>query len=89
MGEERYIPNEVTLIDSPAAGAASVTLHDSNELTYYCRALYIGTGGNLKVTTVDGSTVTFVGVPTGTILPVRAKIVFSTGSTASDVVALY
>lgn len=73
----------------PAGHAAALTLHDTNELAYYSRGLYVGGAGNLKVTTVNGEAVTFVGVPAGTILPVRAKIVWSTGSTATSVVALW
>jgi hypothetical protein len=78
--------------DEPAFGAVLLTPHDTNELNPYSRALYIGTGGNVNVRMIDetGSTnVLFTGVPTGTILPIGVKIVLTTNTTASTIVALY
>jgi hypothetical protein len=54
-----------------------------------CNGLYIGTGGDVVVTSENGNTVTFAAVPTGTVLPVRANLVQSTGTTADSIVALY
>ena len=51
--------------------------------------LYIGTGGNLTVFTVSGQTVLFSNVLGGTFLPVQILKVFSTGTTASNFVALW
>jgi hypothetical protein len=51
--------------------------------------LYIGTGGNLTVLTVSGQTVLFSNVLGGTFLPVQVLKVFSTGTTASNIVALW
>lgn len=75
--------------DQPADNAAAVTPHDTNELPNYSRGLYIGGAGNLVIVTVGGDTVTFSNVPAGTVLPVRAKIVKSTSTTATSIVALY
>lgn len=66
----------------------AVTPHDSNELTNYADALYIGVAGDVKLTTPDGDTQVFKAVPVG-ILKVRAKIVFSIGTTATNILALY
>jgi hypothetical protein len=74
---------------SPLSNAAAVTLHDTNELANYSRALWVGGAGNLKVTTAGGDTVTLSGIPAGTLIPIRAKVCFSTGSTATLVVALW
>lgn len=71
----------------PAQDAAAVTPNDTTEVD--ARALYIGTGGNVQIQTAKGTTVVFANVVAGTILDVRAKIVFSTNTTASDIVALY
>ncbi len=76
-------------LDDPAHGAAAITPHDTNELAYVTRAIYVGGTGDLKLTTVDGSTVTFQSVPVGTIFRIRAKLVFSTGTTATKLVAMY
>jgi hypothetical protein len=55
------------------------------------RALYVGTGGDIVLTmfTSTGGThnVTFVGVPSGSVLPVYARAIVST--TASNIVALW
>lgn len=51
--------------------------------------LYIGTGGNLRVLTASGQDVTFTNVLGGTFLPVQTLKVFSTGTSASGLVALW
>lgn len=77
-------------IFGPADNAFAVTPHDSTDFTYACRALYIGGAGNISVQTIGGqSAVVFVGLPAGTILPVRATRVNSTSTTATSIVALY
>lgn len=76
-------------ISGPATKAADVTLHDSNTLTPSCAALWVGTGGTVKVTLADGGTVSFTNVPSGSVLPVAASVVWSTGTTASAIIALY
>ena len=73
----------------PADNAAAVTPNDSVDLTNIARALYIGTGGDVKITTAGGDTVTLNDVQGGSILPIRTKRVFSTGTTASNMVAIY
>lgn len=73
----------------PADNAAAVTPNDSTDLTNTARALYVGTGGDIKITTAGGDTVTLNDVQGGSILPIRTKRVFSTGTTASNMVAIY
>ena len=53
-------------------------------------ALYVGAtaGGNLAVTTEAGDVVTFIGVPIGTIIPVRCTKVMSTNTTSASIVGL-
>ena len=76
-------------ISGPASNAAEVTLHDTNELSYVTRGVYVGGAGDLKVTMQTGAEVTFVGVVAGTVLPIRCHILWLTGSTATSVVALW
>lgn len=75
-------------VDSPAKRAFAITLSDSDQ-SIATRAIYVGSGGDIKVDTVDGDTVTFTAVPQGTILPIRARRVYSTGTTASSLVGMY
>ena len=51
--------------------------------------LYIGTGGNLRVLTASGQDVVFANIVGGSFLPVQVLKVFSTGTTAADIVALW
>ena len=75
-------------VDGPYRHAAAITAHDTNEIANVTRGIYVGVSGDVKVTTVDGDTVTFKAVPVG-VLPVRAKIVFNTGTTATNMLALW
>lgn len=73
---------------APAFRAADITLHDTN--TIECtRAVWVGGAGDLKVDFVGGGTVTITGVPAGTLLPIQIIRAYSTGSTATAVVALF
>lgn len=51
--------------------------------------LYIGGAGNVKVLTVGGDEVTFTNIQDGTFMPVQVLRVFSTGTTATGIVALW
>lgn len=67
--------------------AASVTPSDSGGT--YAIALYVGGAGDVAIVTEGGDTVTFAGVPAGTIIPVRVSQVKSTGTTATDIVRMF
>jgi hypothetical protein len=51
--------------------------------------LYVGTGGTLKVSTIGGDEVTFTGIVSGTFVPVQVLRVWSTGTSASNIIALW
>lgn len=78
-------------LDSPALNAFDAYALKSNtvDLTTYTRAIYTGSGGNIKVDMVGSGTVTLVGVPAGSLLPLRIKRLYSTGTAATDVIGLY
>lgn len=71
-----------------AHGATALTLNDSTVFAV-TRAVFVGVGGNLKVTMVDGQAVTFKNVPSGSVLPIQITSAWSTGTTVTDVLALY
>ena len=75
-------------LESPGAAAAQVLPSDAADLSVSSRALYIGTGGDLQITTVSGSVVSLKNVPVG-ILPLRVRRVHATGTSASDIVAVW
>jgi len=51
--------------------------------------LYVGSGGDVRVLTAGGDDVVFVGVASGTFLPVNVLRVFSTNTGASQIIALW
>jgi len=71
-----------------AYDAASVTPADDGALRP-TRALYIGGSGDAKVDMALGNTVTFVGLQAGTVLPIQVTRVYSTDTTATNILALY
>jgi hypothetical protein len=53
------------------------------------KGVYVGVGGDIVAVDWDGTAVTFIGVVTGTILPIRPRRINATSTTATDMVALY
>jgi len=51
--------------------------------------VFVGGGGDVKVTTVSGDTVVFKNLADGSILPVQVRRVWATGTSATDMIALY
>lgn len=51
--------------------------------------LFVGTAGNLRVQTIGGDDVTFNNINTGAFLPVQVVRVYATGTTASNIIALW
>jgi hypothetical protein len=51
--------------------------------------LYVGTGGDLVVTTASGDKTTFVNIQDGSFLPIQVVKVWATGTTADDIIALW
>ena len=54
-----------------------------------CKALYIGGAGNVAINDDAGNSVTFVGVLAGSVIPVSTENVLNTGTTATNIVALF
>jgi len=69
--------------------AAAVTPSDSADLAYTTKGLWVGGVGNVKVTMAGGDAVTFTAVPAGTFLPISVSRVWSTGTTATLMLALW
>jgi hypothetical protein len=76
---------------NPATDAQLVTPSDSADLAGgLCRALYIAVGGTLKVTVVKGSDRADRTITVGAgVLPLQVIRVWSTGTSASSIAALY
>lgn len=50
--------------------------------------LYVGVSGDVKVTTIQGTDLTFKAHPVG-YMPVYVEKVFATGTTATDILVLF
>lgn len=74
---------------SPAYHAAVVTPNDNNDLSDVTRWVFIGGAGALAVITAGGETLTISGLTAGTLLPLRVSRIQATGTTATNIVALW
>jgi hypothetical protein len=83
------LSNRSNNVVDPGSNAAAVTPNDSTDLTYTTRALFVGGAGNIAVTMAGGQSVTFTGVTAGALLPIRVTRVLSTGTTATNIMALW
>ena len=67
--------------------AGAITPSNTDDLPQFS-VVYVGTGGNVKVTTAQGTVVTFSNAIAGSVLPVRVRRVWA-DSTASNMVAIF
>lgn len=97
LGENNSSP-QVKVVDEDGVNidgnrfshADAVSLNDNNDLNVTpTKAIYVGSGGSIKVDMLDGSTVTFKGANAGQIYRLKVKRIYDTDTTASDIVALY
>jgi hypothetical protein len=77
-------------LSDPASNLAAIVPNDTTPLPWVTRFIYVGvTGDIVLVANGNGVTVTLKAVPAGAIIPVRAKLVKATGTTATNLVALW
>ena len=68
---------------SPAENAFAITPHDTNELTFVTRGLYLGVSGDVAMIFAnDTDPVTFTNLMAGVVHPFRVKLVRATGTDA-------
>lgn len=78
--------------DSPEFSArklVAITPSNDNDLAYVTKALFVGVGGTITLIAVDDTASIQLTVPTGAIIPVRAKRVLATGTAATGIVGMY
>lgn len=69
-------------------GAAAITPSNTVNLANPS-VVFVGTTGNVRVLTAQGDDVTFNNVPAGAVLPVQVIRVYSTSTTATNLVGIY
>lgn len=68
--------------------AAAVTPSDTVNFPE-ASVVFVGTTGALRVLTAQGSDVTFNAIPGGTVLPLQVLRVYSTGTTALNLMRIF
>jgi hypothetical protein len=72
-----------------APSGFAVTKSDSTTFSRMPRALYVGGAGAVTIRTAEGVNLTFSGVPAGGYVFCQCDRVLSTGTDATNIVALY
>lgn len=75
-------------LTSPFTFADPVVPSDSVDLPYATRAIYVGVAGDIRVTTLGGTIVTFRNHPVG-YMPGRVARVHLTGTSAAQIIAVW
>lgn len=76
-------------LNAPPIHGLEITPDDVNDLTDVTRGIWIGTGGDIKVTTLGGETSTYKNAPSGWLLVGFYTKVHATNTTASNLVAVW
>jgi hypothetical protein len=78
-------------VSAPARRCIAVTPTDNDDLGVVTKAIFVGVQGDVSLVPVDNPDnvgVVFRNVPAGSWLPVRARRVRATGTTATNLIAL-
>jgi len=74
----------------PMFPGGAATFSNSNTVNLESPSvIYVGGAGNVKVTTAQGDEVTFIGLQMGSVIPVQVIRVWSTGTTATNLLRIY
>ena len=79
-------------LQQPYSGAAAVTPSNTVDLPTIAKGFIIGSvagGTALKADMQGGETVTFLILQTGVVYPFIVKRIYATGTTVSEITALY
>lgn len=74
--------------NAPGAGWFAITPNDATVFDTIPRCIYVGTTGNLAITSLAGENVILKNVPVG-YHPIRPITIKATGTTATDIVGIY
>ena len=70
--------------------AESIIPSDKSDLDLTGSKLFVGTGGDLKVDTIDGQTITLKNIANGTLIDfIKVKRIHARGTTARDIVSIH
>ncbi len=83
------VTNERTLVVQTTGLFASGEGYEVWSETNEPAVLYVGGNGNVRVQTVGGNDVTFNGLTAGQFVPVQVKRVYTTDTSATNLIALW
>lgn len=75
-------------VGEPAEELFLVTPSDSVDLRFVTRAIRVGGAGDLAVLTIRNTLVTIPSVLAGETIPIRARKVYSTNTTATEIMGM-
>ncbi len=78
-----------TSLTAPARDASVIVPSDAIDLPTLPRAIYVGQTGNVSLRLAGGQSVIFLNAQAGSFLPIRAKGVNATATTAAGLIALW
>lgn len=78
-------------LTAPASANFDIIPSDTTDLEHIPRSVYVGVGGHVVIVgreDTNDTGVTFQNVPAGSIIPVRARRILATGTTAAGLIGL-
>jgi len=84
----KVLENQHLSVSDPGTGAELVDISSADHTTTYPSLLLVGGGGDIKVDTRDGTTITIPSVPVGYLLLFVSKV-YKVGTTATFMTAIY
>ena len=69
--------------------AFAITPSDADDLSHPTIAIYVGTAGNIKLDLISGDTITLTNLVAGAWHPICATRVYSTDTTATEIVGAW
>lgn len=82
-----HFAKQLAALDSPIDDGYEIIPSDSDDLEVITRCIYVGTAGDIKIDTKNSTALVFKNA-TG-FLPIRATKLYSTDTTATDILGLY
>jgi hypothetical protein len=77
-------------LQTPVRNSFAITPSDSAELPFVTRAIFVGSAVDITARLADDTaSVTFKAVAAGSMLPIRARQIYATGTNASLMVGFY
>lgn len=92
-----FLGSVITNVDSETTLTLANNVFTGTTKTYVIYAggnnngcvLYVGSSGDLKITTVGGDVVSLVGISGGQFIPIHVSKVWDSGTSAGDIIALW